>query len=134
MQYDAPYEISKRPGDAGYDLRTTEDFSLGIGESRVVDTMARFNIPPGIVGLLITRSGLGSRGLRLVNQVGVIDSSFNGPEDTVKAVIRNEGSELMRFKAGDRICQIIFSQLASENIEKGDWNSDNRGGFGSTGC
>src|SRR3954447_20540064 len=47
-----------RPGDAGYDLRCLEAFTLAAGERRMVPTGIALALPPGVAGLVTPRSGL----------------------------------------------------------------------------
>lgn len=66
-------------GDAGLDLRITEDVWLHPGERKMVPTGVRVAIPEGYVGLLFPRSGLSSKqGISLSNCVGVVDATYRG--------------------------------------------------------
>lgn len=135
MQYDAPYEITKRSGDAGYDLRAMEDVVLKQGEPVMVETGARFNFDEDMAGLLLLRSSMGARGVVLLNSVGVIDSSYNGPGDTVRALIMKvTDGEPVKISKGERFCQMVFAKISSDEMERGEWEqATDRSGFGSTG-
>nr|HQU74789.1 hypothetical protein [Calditrichia bacterium] len=84
-------------------------------------------------------------GISLVNDVGIIDEDYCGPEDELRiAVIRHYnprdplGSEPFVVERGTRFAQIIFHRHAFEKIEweemeNPDFAGQTRGGFGSTG-
>ena len=56
-----------QPGDAGADLRATEDVVLEPGQRRLVGTGVALAIPAGHVGLVTPRSGLAAKaGLSIV--------------------------------------------------------------------
>ena len=65
--------------DAGFDLIAQNDGIVRHGEVTKFDTGVKGNVPPGAVGLVFARSGLGvNHGVRPVNAVGVIDASIPG--------------------------------------------------------
>jgi dUTP pyrophosphatase len=66
---------------AGFDLRVfpSEDrFTIAPGRRATFGTGVSFEIPPGLVGIVASRSGLGFRGLVVANGIGVIDSDYRG--------------------------------------------------------
>lgn len=118
---------------AGIDLYNNDrDIELNKGDKEFIDTKTAFSIPDGYVGLVFPRSGLGSKGLRLSNSVGVIDSDY---KDSVKAAIEYNGEEPLTLEIGTRFCQIVFvPYLAVELIATDELEGPDRGGgFGSTG-
>ena len=122
-------------GDAGSDLRASLDAPLTIepGEIMNVDLDFRCAIPEGCVGLLFSRSGLGSEGLTLANSVGVIDSGYRGP---VRAPLINLGKRPVTIHEGDRVCQmVIVEYVAPEWVRDYSLGESERGegGFGSSG-
>jgi dUTP pyrophosphatase len=95
-----------RAGDAGYDLRCVEPFTLAPGERAVVPTGVAVAVPEGAAGLVVPRSGLAARhGLSVVNGPGLIDPDYRGE---VKVVLVNLGSEVFEGEAGDRIAQLLL--------------------------
>lgn len=132
------------PGAAGFDLHAlgnfTEKFgwvgySIGPGESMRVSTGVAVSINNPEWGLfLFSRSGLGSKGLRLANGVGVIDSDYQGE---LLVTLRNDSSENFSVRPGDRIAQGVFMPVRqAQFIEVEDFAvTTERGaaGFGSTG-
>lgn len=126
----------KHPGDAGADLRASLGAPLTIepGEIAMVDLDFRCAIPDGHVGLEFPRSGLGTKGITLVNCVGVIDSGYRGP---VKAGLINLSGEPFTVNPGDRVCQLVIVPIAPVEYTRTSVlpESDGRGegGYGSTG-
>ena len=124
-----------RPGDAGYDLRAVEPFSLAPGERAVVPTGVAIAVPDGAAGLVVPRSGLAARhGISVVNGPGLIDPSYRGE---VKVVLVNLGDEPYEGEAGDRIAQLLLVPCLTPEVRTVDElppSADGRGeaGFGSS--
>ena len=133
---DAAPPVRTRPGDAGYDLRAVEPFTLAPGERAVVPTGVAIALPPGHAGQVVPRSGLAARhGLSVVNGPGLIDPNYRGE---VKVVLVNLGDESFRGEAGDRIAQLLVLPFATPEVDVVDAlpdGGDDRGagGFGSSG-
>ena len=125
-----------RPGDAGFDLRCVEPFSLAPGERRVVPTGVALALPEGVAGLVVPRSGLAARhGISVVNGPGLIDPTYRGE---IRVVLVNLGQEPYEGEAGDRVAQLLLVPfLAPETrvVETLPASADARGadGFGSSG-
>lgn len=120
-------------GDAGLDLRTTEDITLRAGQHKTVGTGIAVEIPDGCVGLLFPRSGLACKhGVALRNCVGVIDSGYRGE---IKVTLTCS-EEKITLAAGERVCQLVVMPYVPCKIERTDELADTeRGanGYGSTG-
>src|SRR4051812_15978800 len=100
-----------RGGDAGFDLRCVEAFSLAPGERAVVGTGVALALPEGMCGLVVARSGLAARhGLSVVNGPGLIDPSYRGE---IRVVLVNLGTERYAAQAGDRIAQLLLVPFAA---------------------
>lgn len=117
-------------GSAGYDLVTPIRFTILSGEQLAIPIGIKMQFPPDRVALIFDRSSLGARGLS--RHAGVIDSSYRGEWIIC---LRNHSEEDIRFKIGDRIAQVVFVPVFTEEIAVGMVNSTERGegGFGSTG-
>jgi dUTP pyrophosphatase len=95
-----------REGDAGYDLRCLDGFTLQPGERAMVGTGVAIALPPGIAGLVTPRSGLAARhGISVVNSPGLVDPNYRGE---LRVVLVNHGSEPFEAAAGDRIAQLLL--------------------------
>jgi dUTP pyrophosphatase len=105
-----------RPGDAGYDLRAVEPFSLPPGARAVVPTGVAVAIPEGAAGLVVPRSGLAAKhGLSVVNGPGLIDPTYRGE---VKVVLVNLGAEPYEGEAGDRIAQLLLVPCLTPEVRR----------------
>ncbi len=132
---DASRPTYARPGDAGADLRATEDIELAPGERRLVGTGVRIAIPEGHVGLVTPRSGLAARvGLSIVNSPGVIDSGYRGE---IKVCLVNLDPQIpVSLAAGDRVAQLLIMPFVTADFVPTDTLDDTQrgqGGYGSTG-
>ena len=125
-----------RPGDAGYDLRSAESFSLWPGERATVPTGVAIALPPGIAGLVTPRSGLAARhGISIVNGPGLIDPNYRGE---IRVVLVNLGDARFEAAAGDRIAQLLLVPFVTPDacaVDELPPSADDRGerGFGSSG-
>jgi len=149
----APLPKHAKPGDAGLDLTTRETVELAPGETKMVGTGVSVEIPEGYFGMVVPRSGLGSRGVTLSNAVGIIDSGYRGeikaPLHNNKPVVNWERpydasynavlaglTNSMTVKRGERVCQLIVVPYQSvECVEVDALEESARGasGFGSSG-
>jgi dUTP pyrophosphatase len=123
-------------GSACFDIATTSDgVDITPGASAVLKTDLAFEIPPGHVMMVYSRSGHGFKnGIRLANGTGVIDSDYRG-ELMVK--LHNDGNRLFSINRGDRIAQAMIVPVAQVKFETVSELSDTArgtGGFGSTGA
>lgn len=132
IKYKAPYILSKKAGDIGYDVRAMEDRILEPMETATISTGVSLELDDGFYADLRARSGNSSRGL--ICNLGLIDTSYRGE---IKASITNLTGNDYEIKKGDRIGQLVFreeSMVDLEKVLKIDTDTD-RGvkGFGSSG-
>ena len=130
---DTPTPTYAKPGDAGLDLVSSIDVTIYPNEVQKIGTGIKCAIPTGHVGLLLPRSGLGSRGMTLANTVGVIDSSYRGE---IIAMCRNTGDDAIEIKKGDRFVQLLIMpvvQVEFEQVDELDETERGEGGFGHSG-
>ena len=131
------------------DLRLANDIHLSEGEFALLSLGIRVKIPEGFEAYIVPRSSTFKNfGILQANSIGIIDSSYCGPNDIWKMpafAIRAVG-----LIGGTRICQfkIMPSQFATKE-QKDHWltcdgielmeeewldgSEESRGGFGSTG-
>lgn len=135
--YDA-IQLPKRAtsGSAGYDIFSPCDFSVPVGETRVVPTGLRCRIENGWFLDINPRSGSGFKfGLKLANTRGIIDSDYYHSD--------NEGHIMLKF-INDSCIKKDFEAVVGQGIAQGiftiygiteddDTNAVRNGGFGSTG-
>jgi dUTP pyrophosphatase len=116
---------------AGYDLYSTEEYELKIGERKAFKTDISMAIPVKYYGRIAPRSGLAvKKGIDVM--AGVVDSDYRGE---ILVVLINLGQDSVQIKSGDKIAQIIFEQHYNPEFSiVDDLDSTDRGvkGFGST--
>lgn len=111
------YENYKMPSrdsnkTAGYDFYLIEDLEIKPKEIVKLQTGIKSYFEDDEVLLIVIRSSMGFKhNVRLVNQVGVIDSDYYNNKDNEGHIfikIQNEGTEVLKFKSGEAIAQGIF--------------------------
>jgi dUTP pyrophosphatase len=126
--------VYAKPGDAGCDLRSTQDLVLPAGERALVKTGVKIAMPDGYVGLVHPRSGLAAKhGITVLNTPGTIDAGYRGE---IMVTLLNTSREDFQIAAGDRIAQLLFQQVSQARfIAVDELPESSRGetGFGSSG-
>lgn len=122
---------------AAYDIRSSETWIMGPGDTAKVATGLRLDMPKNIYLEVFSRSGTALGGLALANGVGVIDSDYKGE---LFILLRNYSNEYKKIACGDRIAQGIFKEIKEVSLDRVsvvDYNmtksARGQGGFGSTG-
>lgn len=125
----------KTKNSAGYDFASLIDTILLPGESVVIPTGIKCELNYDEVLYIFNRSSLGFKhNLRLVNQVGVIDSDYYNNIDNeghILIKLQNEGDHEYHIEIGSAIAQgVIMKYLTTDNEE--EINEERKGGIGST--
>ncbi len=129
---------------AAFDLHASFFGTISIrpGESRLIHFGIAIDIgsigaTAKLAGLILPRSGLGSRGLVLQNNVGLIDADYQGE---LKAVFVNRSTvgEVFVINELDRVAQLVIQPIwqvsGFEEVTTFSRSTDRgAGGFGSTG-
>jgi dUTP pyrophosphatase len=122
-------------GDAGADLRTSEDFTMKPFERFLVPTGLAIALPAGYVALVHPRSGLAVRqGVTVLNAPGTIDAGYRG--EIKVPLINLDPEHTVSFKAGDRIAQLVIQRYVQARFvpaQKLPGSDRAEHGFGSTG-
>jgi dUTP pyrophosphatase len=125
-------------GAACFDIYALEGGRVHAGMSRVFRTGLAFEIPPGWVLKIFSRSGHGFKnGVRLVNSVGIIDADYRGELMVGLASDSQIGEAGFEVKAGDRIAQGMLEPVARVSFLEQNYLSETArgaGGLGSTGA
>ena len=135
------YEAGKEPiyGShlaSGADIKAniTQEIHIPPGESHLIPTGIRLQIPEGYEGQVRPRSGLALKhSVTVLNTPGTIDSDYRGE---LKIILINHGKSSYTVHNNDRIAQLVFSPvIQAEFIQKKELAASDRGknGFGSTG-
>jgi len=145
-------------GDAGVDVCAIEEITLKPGETKIIPTGLKVQLPIGYELQVRPRSGLSAKSkLRVANAPGTIDSGYR---DEIGIIIENTEPKIkdidfeynddgsMNIKSvvfgaaitiekGQRIAQLVLSEVPTiKFMEVSELNLDNdrQGGFGSTGA
>lgn len=117
---------------AGLDVWLDQRVILFANETKFAHTGIAIACPKGYHAELHIRSSLGSKGIRLANCTGIIDSDYRGE---VLLAIHNDNKDPVNLDAQTRVAQIILVKDPNFEIkEVEDLNKTKRGvgGFGST--
>lgn len=132
LDKDLPMPKYALPGDACFDLFSSERVVVGPGERAQVKTGLKMEIPEGYVGFIWDKSGLSHKaGLKTLG--GVVDSGYRGE---VMVGIVNLSKEPYVFEKGNKVAQMSIQKREDVSIIEVDALSDTArgdGGFGSTG-
>lgn len=120
------------PSDAGYDLYTTESYTLKPGERKLLKTNISTAIPHGYYGRIAPRSGLAYKhGIDVL--AWVIDAGYRWD---IGVILINFGTEEFVVNEGDKIAQFIIEKCHYVNrseVEELPESTRGEGWFGSTG-
>ena len=124
-------------GSAGYDFKSTLDFTLAPGSSIKIPTGIRCKIDDGWALKCYPRSGLGFKyRIRLFNTVAVVDSDYfySDNEGHIFIKLANETNEgkLVKIKQGEGFAQGVFVEYGITVDDDEDEKEIRNGGFGST--
>ena len=132
---DLPLPSYAHPGDAGADLHSTVDITIGPGERAIVPTGLAIALPDGHVALVHPRSGLAARhGLSIVNTPGTVDAGYRGEIKVL--LINHDPAQPVTLRRGDRIAQLVvqrFERARFVEVEVLPDSPRGAGGYGSTG-
>jgi dUTP pyrophosphatase len=119
---------------SGADIFSCEDTVIGPGEIKLVSTGFAMAVPSGFEGQIRPRSGLALKhGITVLNTPGTVDSDYRGE---VKIILINLGKKDFAVKYGDRIAQLVITEVARasfQSVEELDETQRQDGGFGHTG-
>lgn len=109
---------------------------LGPNESIVVRTGLAFEIPPGHVLMVFSRSGHGFKhGVRLANGTGIVDADYRG--EVLVCLHNDNPDDAFVINNGDRIAQAMLMpvpRVTFHVVEQLSITERGAGGFGSTGA
>lgn len=120
-------------GSSGADVYASEDASLQPGETKLIHTGIRIEIPAGYECQIRPRSGLALKhGITISNAPGTIDSDYRGE---IMIIMHNLSKNAYSIRKHDRIAQMVFAPVTRVQFSQETINSTVRdsGGFGHTG-
>jgi dUTP pyrophosphatase len=126
--FDTYYDKSKKK----FYLCPGERVLIGTGIALDLLINTRYGSYP-LAGLVLPRSGLGSKGITLSNSVGLIDTDYQGE---IKISLWNTSEDVFIINDLDRIAQLMFISYFKptfEVVEEFEPSDRGESGFGSTG-
>lgn len=121
---------------AGMDVRADleHEISLNPFERFLVPTGLFIELPEGFEAQIRPRSGMALKmGITCLNSPGTIDADYRGE---IKVLLVNLSQEKQTIQPGDRIAQMVVSNVATvvwKSVSTIDDTSRGAGGFGHTG-
>ncbi len=120
--------------DAAFDLRSRIDIAVPPRRSTLIPTGVFLELPPDYEAQVRPRSGLAlKRDIMLTNSPGTVDAGYRGE---VGVIMYNGGTEDFAVSRGDRIAQMVITELPKVTLCNADelaGSGRGSGGFGSTG-
>ena len=122
-------------GSGGMDIYSPRVVRIPSKETIVIETgFAIWIKDPKLCGVLLSRSGLASKGIVLANSIGLIDSDYQGE---LKVCLYNRSNTPYTVELGDRIAQLAImkvEQIKPVVVDQFEHETERgTGGFGSTG-
>tara|TARA_Y100001936_G_C16040107_1_gene651027 strand:- start:755 stop:1216 length:462 start_codon:yes stop_codon:yes gene_type:complete len=126
-------------GASGLDLSASPDLEktgikINSGEWKLIPTGIAIELPNGFEAQIRPRSSIAFKyGVTVLNAPGTIDSDYRGE---IKIILINHGKKTFTVKPGDRIAQMVITQIEHINFRKSKYIKKTVrgiGGFGSTG-
>lgn len=118
--------------DAGFDIYSTETFTIKKGERKILKTGLSSEIPNGWYIQFFDKSGVAARlGLHALG--GVIDSAYR---DEWGVIMINLSEKRVKIEKGDKIVQGVLlpiTQPVIKEVKELSTKVNRGGGFGSTG-
>jgi dUTP pyrophosphatase len=125
------YPLTKNSGDAGYDIRSSIEYTLQARSRSLIPTGLFLSMPQSVYAQIHPRSGLSIRGIDI--GAGILDSCFRGE---LKILLINNSQLDFHISVGDRVAQLILHPLYTGSVVRVEHLDDSeRGskGFGSSG-
>lgn len=124
-------------GSSGFDIYAPEDVTIFPGQTIIVKTGFKLNIPEGAEVQIRSRSGMSIKTpLRIAPGIGTIDSDF---KEEVGIIFHNQSEQTQySIKKGERIAQGVLCPVYRANLLVVPTftlykKTARAGGFGSTG-
>lgn len=133
---DLPLPVQMSSGSSGFDLQAAvnEPVVIQPGKWKLIPTGIAIAMPQGLEAQIRPRSGLALKhGLTVLNSPGTIDADYRGE---IGVLMLNLGEESYQVLRGQRIAQMVFSQVPEVQLRVTDQLDSTKrgtGGFGHTG-
>lgn len=120
--------------DSGMDIYSIENKVIKPGETVLIKTGLKIELPPNTEAQIRPKSGIALKNsVTVLNTPGTIDEGFTGE---ICIILINHGKEDYKVNKGEKISQMVIQPVIRVDIEEvHDIQNTSRGegGFGSTG-
>lgn len=115
--------VQAEPGSAGYDLHIPEGDAIHMpfNSRRLIDTGVIVQTPIQLFMLMVPRSSSGTKrakSVRIANTVGIIDSSYQGKDDTLKVFLERENRKKEYIGTFDHAPSLTNSSVIAQAHKK----------------
>ncbi|MGL4571147.1 MAG: dUTP diphosphatase [Clostridium sp.] len=121
-------------GDAGLDLYSVEEVTINPGETALIHTGIKIELPKNTEAQVRPRSGLALKhGITVLNTPGTIDEGYRGE---LLIILINHGKNPFVVEDGMKIAQMVVKPVFRVDVFEVSSLSDSErgeGGFGSSG-
>ena len=121
-------------GDAGMDLFSIEDREIAPGETVLIHTGIKIELPKSTEAQIRPRSGLALKNsITVLNTPGTIDEGYRGE---IGVILINHGKYIFKVEKHMRVAQMVIKPVIRVNVIEVESLSETEraeGGFGSTG-
>lgn len=125
---------ARSPAASGSDLSSAESVKISPKEIKLVSTGIRITpCKPGIFAMVVARSSLHKKGLKLANSIGIIDPDYTGG---ILLALENFTDEEVTIDKHQRLAQLLFIESHTplwKTVDELTPTVRASGGFGSTG-
>lgn len=122
-------------GSRGLDLYNPGPaFTMFPQEIKKLDIGWAVQLPEGHIGMIVPRSGLGTRGLVLANTVGIVDDDYRA--SVIVPLFNRNDTTRVTIGEGEKVAQMLIMPLEMPFYvvtDTLDETSRGAGGFGSSG-
>lgn len=134
VYHDPDIKLEKFENGDWIDLRSAETVQLKSGEFRIISLGVSMKLPEGYEAHIVPRSSTFKKwGVIQANGMGIIDNSYSGTHDiwrfpaiALRDTTIYKGDRIAQFRIVKKQPEIYFNEVEA-------LDSENRGGFGSTG-
>ena len=120
--------------DSGMDLYSIEDKIIRPGETALIKTGLKIELPQNTDAQIRPKSGIALKhSVTVLNTPGTIDEGYNGE---IQVILINHGERLYKVNKGEKIAQMVIIpviRVEVEEVNELQETSRGLGGFGSTG-
>lgn len=120
--------------DSGMDLYSIEDKIIRPGETALIKTGLKIELPQNTEAQIRPKSGIALKNsVTVLNTPGTIDEGYTGE---IQVILINHGERLYKVNKGEKIAQMVIMPVIRVQVEQVNELQETPrglGGFGSTG-